>query len=93
MSTKTEKKTNLEIHKSQFQGCGKRKEMMETVIQLCRENLPQPKEDFIMFLAYKLSLTRRKVSEDYIDLLLSKQVNILQMNKGKLELGNGEKDL
>jgi len=90
----TRKQKNLEVKKlSVFAGTGRRKQMMQEIIQICREELKPslPEEDFICQLSWKTGLTRRKLKEDYIDVLISN--DILQMNKGAIELGIEEKNI
>lgn len=92
--TPTAKKGNLEVNRlSPFQGTRHRKDMMQTVIQILREELantePQTESDIVSIISYKTGLTTRKIKEDYIDVLIG--VKILQRNRVFLEFGvNGE---
>jgi hypothetical protein len=93
LTSKEEKpKNNLQINsKSVFNGTNRRNQMMQAIVQMCREQLPMPQKEFINIVAFNTGLTTRKVQEDYLDVLVS--VHVLQINKFNYELGESEKNV
>lgn len=89
------KKTkNLEVQqKSEFLGTQRRKNAMSTVMQICREycNPEINYNELLNLLCYRTGLTKRKLEEDYIEVLIG--IKFLQHNKFNIELGESEKDV
>lgn len=65
-------------------GQGRRKRAMDVISRLAKELCPMPYRKFISMISYRTGLSRRKIADDYIVVLLD--VGILEMKEGTLNV-------
>ena len=63
-------------------GQGRRRRAMEIISRLAKELCPMPYRKFVSMVSYRTGLSRRKVADDYIVVLLD--VGILENKAGTL---------
>ena len=80
--TKTEKKDECWL------GQSRRKRAVEVIIELAKQNLPMSFKKFACLVSYKTGLSLRKITDDYLEVLLN--AGVLKENAGILTFADGE---
>jgi hypothetical protein len=61
-------------------GQGRRRRAMDVILGLAKEHCPQPYSKFVSMVSYITGLSRRKIGEDYLVVLLD--IGMLKMDRG-----------
>lgn len=69
-------------------GQGRRKRAVEKILKIARELCPIQYKRFACTVSYRTGLSLRKVTDDYLEVLL--ELGFLKRNDGILELGRHE---
>jgi hypothetical protein len=85
---KKEERPNLESEPNLWIGQGKRKNIMEAILKLARENLPMNLKKFSCLVSFRTNLSLRKVTEDYLEILI--ELGVLKLDVGVLSLNEAE---
>jgi hypothetical protein len=65
-------------------GQRRRKRAMEIILKLAKDVCPLSVSKFVSYVSYRTGLSRRKVSDDYLETLLD--IGLLEVKEGKLFL-------
>ena len=77
----------LESEEDLWLGQERRKRATDTILRLARELLPMPHKRFACIVSYRTGLSYRKVTDDYLEVLLG--IGYLRRNENLLTLGDG----
>jgi hypothetical protein len=80
------KKPKLASEENLWLGQDRRKRAMETILKLARELCPKPYKKFACIVSYRTGLSLRKVTDDYLEVLL--ELGLLKRDDNNLTLGN-----
>ena len=69
-------------------GQSRRKRAVEVIIELAKQNLPMSFKEFACLVSYKTGLSLRKITDDYLEVLLN--VGVLKEKGGILSVVEGE---
>jgi hypothetical protein len=75
---------NLAQEEDIWLGQRRRRRAMDVISRLAKELCPMPQGRFVSLVSYRTGLSRRKVADDYLVILLD--VGILKVNEGNLHL-------
>jgi hypothetical protein len=67
-------------------GQDRRKRAMETILKLARELCPKPYKKFACIVSYRTGLSLRKITDDYLEVLL--ELGLLERKENNLNLGD-----
>jgi hypothetical protein len=66
-------------------GQGRRKRAMETILKLAKELCPIAYKQFACLVSYRIGLSLRKITDDYLEVLL--EIGLLKRNDNILTIG------
>jgi len=69
-------------------GQERRKRAMNTIRKLAKENCPMPYKRFASLVSYRTGLSYRKITDDYLEILL--ELGLLRRDDNVLIVGKGE---
>jgi hypothetical protein len=78
----------LGSEEEEWLGQGRRKRAVEKIMTLAQELLPMPYKKFSCTVSYRTGLSLRKVTDDYLEVLII--LGFLRRNDGMLKLGRPE---
>jgi len=79
------KQSNLASEEDIWLGQSRRKRAINTIMRLAEELCPIGYKRFICTVAYRTGLSYRKISDDYIEILL--EIGLLKLNDGIITVG------
>jgi len=82
--TSENKRTNLKNEVDIWQGQERRKRAMETIKNLAQELFPMEYDKFACIVSYRTGLSLRKITDEYLKILLT--VGIIERNSNTLTL-------
>jgi hypothetical protein len=82
------KKPKLASEENLWLGQDRRKRAMETILKLARELCPMPYKQFACIVSYRTGLSLRKITDDYLEVLL--ELSLLKRSDNLLILGDAE---
>ena len=81
---KSSKRGNLRAEEDIWRGTSRRRQTMDTISRLANELLPMSEKKWVSMISYRTGLSRRKVADDYLVVLID--VGIIELRSGVLSV-------